>query len=114
VIPELRRQGIATRLLEAAEEAVRERGIVRLEAWTRDDDWVQRWYESHGFERICSYLHVYVDGRDEIDGAIRSELAGLRPIKVYAQYTDDEGRDAIRARFERVHDCVLYERRLEA
>jgi ribosomal protein S18 acetylase RimI-like enzyme len=114
VIPELRRQGIATQLLAAAEEAVRERGIVRLEAWTRDDDWVQRWYESHGFERIYSYLHVYVDGRDEIDGAIRSELPGLRPIKVFAQYTEDEGRDAMRARFERVHDCVLYERRLEA
>jgi ribosomal protein S18 acetylase RimI-like enzyme len=114
VVPELRRQGIATRLLAAAEETVRERGIVRLEAWTRDDGWVQRWYESHGFERVYSYLHVYVDGRDEIEGAIRSELPGLKAIKVFAQYTDDEGRDAIRARFERVHDCVLYERLLDA
>ncbi len=50
-------------------------------------------------------------GRSEIDGVISSELPGLKPVKVFAHYTDEEGRDEIRARFERVHDCVCYERR---
>ena len=35
---------------------------------------------------------------------------GLKPVKVFAHYTGDE-RDAMRDRFERVHDCVCYERR---
>ena len=48
---------------------------------------------------------------DEMDGVVESEL-GLRPIRLFAQYTDEDGRDEIRARFERVHDCVRYEKRL--
>ena len=110
VLRDFRRQGIASRLLEAAEDAVRSLGIERFEAWTRDDPWVQRWYESRGFEQIVSYLHVYVHGRSETDGVISSELAGLKPVQVFAHYTGDE-RDEIRARFDRVHDCVCYERR---
>ena len=110
VLREFRRQGIATRLLTAAEDAVRPRGIERFEAWTRDDAWVQRWYESHGFVQISSYLHVYLHGRGEIDGVVSSELPALKPVKVFAHYLGDRP-DEIRARFERVHDCVCYERR---
>jgi hypothetical protein len=72
---------------------------------------VQRWYESNGFVQIYSYLHVYVEGKPELAGVFSSELQGLKPVKVFAHYTDEDGRDAIRARFSRVHDCVLYERR---
>lgn len=104
-----RGQGLGRRLLAAAEDAARGRGIQRFEAWTRDDEWVQRWYESNGFERVYSYLHVYVHGRDELEGVVNAEL-GLRPVKLFAHYTGERPGD-IRARFERVHDCVLYERR---
>ena len=60
--------------------------------------------------QISSYLHVYVHGRSEIDGVVSSELPGLKPVHVFAHYTGERA-DEIRARFERVHDCVLYERR---
>lgn len=110
VLRDFRRQGIASRLLAAAEDVARARGIERFEAWTRDDPWVQRWYESRGFVQISSYLHVYVHGRSEAEGVIASELPGLKPVKVFAHYTGDE-RDEVRRRFERVHDCVCYERR---
>jgi GNAT superfamily N-acetyltransferase len=110
VLRDFRRRGIASQLLAAVEDAVRPRGIERLEAWTRDDPWVQRWYESQGFERVYSYLHVYVRGQDELEGVVSAEL-GLKPVKVFAHYTGDRPEE-IRARFERVHDCVLYERRL--
>jgi GNAT superfamily N-acetyltransferase len=110
VLRDFRRQGIASRLLTAAKEAARGRGIDRFEAWTRDDDWVQRWYESHGFVQIKSYLHVYVHGKSETDGVIGSDFPGLKPILVFAHYTGDR-RDDVRRRFARVHDCVCYERR---
>jgi GNAT superfamily N-acetyltransferase len=109
VLRDFRRQGIGSRLLAAAEEAARARGIERFEAWTRDDPWVQKWYESHGFEQIRSYLHVYMHGRSEITGVVRAGLE-LKPVRIFAHYTGDR-RDEIRARFERVHDCVCYERR---
>jgi GNAT superfamily N-acetyltransferase len=109
VLRDFRRQGIASRLLAAAEEAARARGIERFEAWTRDDPWVQQWYESHGFEQIRSYLHVYMHGRSEITGVVRAGLE-LKPVRIFAHYTGDRP-DEIRARFERVHDCVCYERR---
>jgi GNAT superfamily N-acetyltransferase len=110
VLRDFRRQGIASRLLAVAEDAARARGIERFEAWTRDDPWVQRWYETHGFEQIRSYLHVYLEGRSETDGLITSELPELKPVKVFAHYTGDR-RDEVRRRFDRVHDCVCYERR---
>jgi GNAT superfamily N-acetyltransferase len=110
VLRDFRRQGIASRLLAAAEDAARTRGLERFEAWTRDDAWVQRWYESHGFVQISSYLHVYVHGRAEVEGVLTSELQDLKPILTFAHYTGDQ-RDEIRARFARVHDCVCYERR---
>ena len=110
VLRDFRRQGIASRLLAAAEDAARARGIERFEAWTRDDPWVQRWYESLGFQQIRSYLHVYVHGRGEVDGVLTSELPDLKPILTFAHYTGND-RGAIRSRFARVHDCVCYERR---
>ena len=110
VVPEFRRRGVGTALLREAERRVHARGIRRLEAWTRDDDWVRVWYERQGFARIQSYLHVYVDGVEAGD-AIHSGLPGLLPVSVFAHYVGED-RDGIRARFRRVHECALYERRL--
>lgn len=104
--PDHRRQGIACALLAEAEERARERGIVRLEAWTRDDEPTQRWYERRGFAQIDSYLHVYLE-RDDL----RAFDGELRLVKAFAHYTGDR-RDEIRERYARVHDDVLYEKRL--
>jgi ribosomal protein S18 acetylase RimI-like enzyme len=104
--PDYQRQGIASALLDDAERQARERGIVRLEAWTRDDPPTQRWYERHGFVRIDSYLHVYLE-RDDLlafDGE-------LRLVKAFAHYTGARPEE-IRRRYQRVHDDVLYEKRL--
>ncbi len=111
VLPEFRRRGLASRLLADAETELQARGIERVEAWTRDDKWVQRWYESQGFEQVYSYLHVYVQGRSEVEGTLQSLLPDLKPVSTFAHYEGNR-KDEIRARFERVHDCVCYERRL--
>jgi ribosomal protein S18 acetylase RimI-like enzyme len=102
--PDRQREGIASALLSEAERRAREHGVVRLEAWTRDDAHVQRWYERHGFVQIDSYLHVYLE-RDDL----RAFDGELRLVKAFAHYTGAD-RQEIRARYERVHDDVLYEK----
>jgi ribosomal protein S18 acetylase RimI-like enzyme len=107
VHPDRQRHGVATALLREAERLASGRGLVRFEAWTRDDAHVQAWYESRGFVRVDSYLHVYV----ELDDGLRELFPiaeGLRPVKLLAHYVGED-RDEIRRRFARVHDCVLYE-----
>jgi GNAT superfamily N-acetyltransferase len=109
--PDHQRRGVAAALLEEAERLAREESLVRFEAWTRDDSHVHAWYESHGFELVDSYLHVYV----ELDEGLRELFPvaeGLRPVKLFAHYVGDD-RDAVKQRFARVHDCVLFERRFE-
>jgi len=109
VHPDHQRQGIAAALLEEAEQRARERGLERLEAWTRDDAHVQRWYETHGFTLIDGYLHVYLE-RDDLR-ALDGQVGDLRLVKAFAHYTGDRP-DEIRQRYGRVHDDVLYEKQL--
>lgn len=104
VHPDQQRLGIASALLEEAERRAHARGLERLEAWTRDDAHVQRWYESHGFVRIDGYLHVYLE-RDDL----RQFDTELRLVKAFAHYTGDRP-DEIRRQYTRVHDDVLYEK----
>ena len=104
VHPDHQRRGIAAALLAEAERLAGEGGLERLEAWTRDDAHVQRWYESHGFVQIDGYLHVYLE-RDDL----RAYDGELRLVKAFAHYTGDRP-DEIRRRYARVHDDVLYEK----
>lgn len=106
VHPDHQRQGVAAALLEEAERRARAAGLERLEAWTRDDAHVQRWYESHGFVQIDGYLHVYLE-RDDL----RRYDGELRLVHALAHYTGDEP-EKIRGRYARVHDDVLYEKQL--
>lgn len=112
VHPDYRGRGIARALFDEAVAWARARGIVRLEAWTRDDADVRRWYEQQGFQQVDSYLHVYLDGREEVTGAVRSEIPRLYPVHVFAHYVGEDW-EGIRARFRRVHECVLYELKLD-
>jgi ribosomal protein S18 acetylase RimI-like enzyme len=104
--PDHRRRGIGSALLAEAERAARGRGVVRLEAWTRDDAPTQRWYERRGFVQIDSYLHVYLERED-----LRRFDGELRLVRAFAHYTGDRPEE-IRRRYARVHDDVLYEKRL--
>ena len=109
VHPDHQRQGVASVLLREAEARARGTGIVRFEAWTRDDRAARTWYESRGFELIDGYLHVYVD----LDEGLRELFPvaeELRPVKLFAHYVGDDP-ETVRARFRRVHEDVLYELR---
>ena len=109
VHPDHQRQGVASALLEEAERRARARGLERLEAWTRDDAHVQRWYNAHGFAPIDEYLHVYLE-RDDLR-TLDGQIGELRLVKAFAHYTGDRPEE-IRQRYGRVHDDVLYEKHL--
>ena len=106
VHPDHRRQGIAGALLDETERRARTAGVTRLEAWTRDDAHVQRWYERHGFVLIDGYLHVYLE-RDDL----RQFDGELKLVKAFAHYTGDDP-EKIKHRYARVHDDVLFEKQL--
>jgi len=110
VHPEHQRQGVATRLLREACRGAEELGLERFEAWTRDDAAANAWYAARGFELIDSYLHVYVELHKGLRDVFPITDDGLRPVKVFAHYVGED-RDAMRQRFSRVHDDVLYELR---
>lgn len=112
VHPDFRRRGIAGQLLYEAEKIAKVKGLNRFEAWTRDDDWVNQWYQKNGFHNVESYLHVYVEGRDEMKDVLKSEIPGLYPVHAFAHYVGEE-KDTIRKRFKRVHECICYEKNIE-
>lgn len=111
VHPDYRNRGIGSALLGRGIELCKGLGIERLEAWTRDDTWVNRWYENRGFSLIDTYLHVFLDGGREFSDAIETKIPGLMFAQGFAHYVGDEpGR--IQEMFRRVHKCNLYELRI--
>jgi GNAT superfamily N-acetyltransferase len=112
VHPDHQRKGIARALLNEAERMVREAELTRLEAWTRDDDHVRQWYLKNGFSPGYSYLHVFLDGKDEVNGSVSSQLEKFTVISCFAHYTGPD-RELVRKRFERVHECTMYEKQFD-
>jgi ribosomal protein S18 acetylase RimI-like enzyme len=110
VHPDHQRTGIGAALLRDAEHRARARGIERFEAWTRDDAGTRAWYEATGFDLVDSYLNVYIELDEGLRDLFPVTSDGIRPVKMFAHYVGDD-RDAMRERFARVHENVLYELR---
>ena len=110
VHPDYRRRGIGRGLLAEASRWARVWRIRRFEAWTRDDRFVNEWYQAQGFQQVQGYWHIFASSRDELS-AVRPQVPGLRPVSVFAHYLgDDEG---VVGRFERAHRCIRYDLILE-
>ncbi|MDQ0157435.1 GNAT family N-acetyltransferase [Robertmurraya andreesenii] len=112
VHPDHRRKGIGSQLLYEAEKIAKEKGLNRLEAWTRDDQWVNNWYKNNRFEQVESYLQVFMDGEDELKEIMMSEISGLYPIQAYAHYVGED-KETIKKKFKRVHECICFEKKFE-
>lgn len=107
VHPDFSRQGIGQQLLYAAETKAKEMNINRFEAWTRDDLWVQNWYEKMKFKMVDSYYHVYFEG-SEIKHTIQSNIPNLFLVKTFTHYVGNDI-DQFKNN-KRVHKCVCFER----
>ncbi|WP_316572752.1 GNAT family N-acetyltransferase [Neobacillus sp. YIM B06451] len=109
--PDFRRLGIGKQLLLEAEKVAREKGLNRFEAWTRDDDWVNEWYVKNEFQKVDSYLQVYMEGKEEIRQALNISLQGFHLVQAYGHYVGEK-KEEIQGRFKRVHECSCYEKKL--
>lgn len=107
VLPEYRNRGISTLLLNKAMDILKDKGIKRLEAWTRDDKWVNDWYKNRGFNWREQYLHVYAEG-NECDEVTDSKIEKLFIQNSFAHYVG-VNKEQIWEKFKRVHECNLYE-----
>jgi ribosomal protein S18 acetylase RimI-like enzyme len=107
VLPEYRGRGIATSLLNEAIKFLKDKHINKIEAWTRDDKWVNDWYKNRGFNFRKQYLHIYSEG-NECSKIIDSKINNLFICNCFAHYLGDD-REEIKKKFKRVHECNLYE-----
>ncbi|MEM9161877.1 MAG: N-acetyltransferase [Cyanobacteria bacterium P01_F01_bin.4] len=120
VHPDHRLRGIARALLDRAVAILLRRGfanakqrsLVRLEAWTRDDPHVVAWYLDQGFHRIERYLHVYLT-KTETQANLTSLNPNLTPVHVFAHCTQPDAFTEVCRQFQRVHDCQLFELSLD-
>jgi GNAT superfamily N-acetyltransferase len=111
VHPDYRRQGIGEAILLEAEKQAKELGINRFEAWTRDDKWINQWYEKQQFLKVDGYYHVFMEHGNEFKGILESSIPKLYPVTAFAHYL---GKDVefIKSNVKRVHECNCYEKTL--
>lgn len=106
--PDHRGRGVASALLRAAVESLREASALTLDAWTREDQAAGRWYQHNDFTEQFRYLHVYVSDDDDAEGFTTPD--GLsQPINAFLHATI-EHEQAMRARYRRVYVCRQYVR----
>ncbi|MEK4426483.1 GNAT family N-acetyltransferase [Solibacillus sp. FSL K6-1523] len=107
VHPDYARQGIGEGLLKVAEKRANELNLNRLEAWTRDDKWVQKWYEKMEFNQVDSYYHLYLEG-NEMNNRMTTNIPNLFPVSSFSHYVGndiEQFNDTTRK-----HQCVCYEK----
>ncbi|MFD2830393.1 GNAT family N-acetyltransferase [Corticicoccus populi] len=108
VHPDYQRNGIGERLLEAAVKKARDNYLSYLEAWTRDDAWVQNWYRKMEFQEMSSYYHLYFEGKETEH--LRHNNPAVNPVSVFAHYTGDDIESF--KTLQRKHKCVCYVRNI--
>lgn len=116
VMPEYRRQHVATQLWQRAKEALIEKGIARFEVWTQDDVSANRWYEAQGFLLKESYLNAFLKGGPKdahIQKYIRlDEIGEIYGVRCFNFEAPLERKAELQEICYRLHEVRLYELQL--
>jgi ribosomal protein S18 acetylase RimI-like enzyme len=103
VLPDAQGRGIASRLLDAAMPRLLASGVTTLDAWTREDAAAIGWYTARGFVESFSYLHVYRQEGDPIDGFASPEPLS-RPVIAFT-HAPREREVEMRETYQRIYVC---------
>ena len=106
VLPDYRRSGIASQLVLKAIDWATDNNIDFIEAWTRDDKWVIKWYESLGFNRFHSYWHIYFKD-DNVKDLFKSNDKDIVPQSVFA-HSDKDPKALDQNKIDRFYKCSGY------
>ena len=105
VHPDYQRRGIGEKLLEAATLEAKKQQLAYLEAWTRDDKWVQSWYEKMSFKETYAYYHLFFE-ENEMKLVPLEKIQKFYPVTMFAHY---DGEDlGVYQELKRKHQCVCY------
>ncbi len=80
VLPEYRRKGIATKLVDEGIKHGKNLGMKRLEAWSIEPN-AWKFYEKYGFKKFFEYNHVLVSNREKLRGFDKD---GMHIVEIYA------------------------------
>ncbi len=107
VLEDYRRKGIASSLFSELLKRLKLKDIQRIEAWTRDDDWVQNWYECIGFKQFHSYYHIYLNSTKNLRQHLPKEI---EPVGLFC-HCDKDNLNFVKENYDidRIHECVGYE-----
>ncbi len=105
VDPNQQRYGIATAMLTLALSRLPS-GATTIDAWTREDQSANAWYQSQGFVEHFRYLHVYREDSDPALGWATPEGMSV-PVTAFA-HAKIEYEEAFRRDYRRVYVCRQY------
>jgi ribosomal protein S18 acetylase RimI-like enzyme len=107
VHPDYQRKGIGEQLLVAALKQAEKLKLTYVEAWTRDDIWVQNWYEKNNFAEIYSYYHLFLEG-NEMNTLPYEKHKNFYPVSMFAHFVGEDVNEF--QHVKRKHKCVCYVR----
>lgn len=107
VLPEFRRRGIVTKLLNEGIERGRTLGMKRLEAWTIEPE-AWNFYEKYGFKKFYEYHHVLITNRENLRAFDRD---GLHIVEIYAHVMPETDLEGVKKKYQpkEVLTCRGYE-----
>lgn len=91
VLPEFRRKGIATRLLNEGLSLGKGLSMKRLEAWSIEPD-AWKFYEKHGFKKFFEYHHILINNREKLR---IFDKDGMHIVEMYAHVMPETDLKAI-------------------
>jgi ribosomal protein S18 acetylase RimI-like enzyme len=107
VLPEFRRKGIATSLLNEGIKRGKKLGMKRLEAWSIEPlAW--SFYEKYGFKKFYEYHHVLITNRENLRAFDRD---GLHVVEIYAHVMPETNLEEVKKKYQLkdVFACRGYE-----